>query len=198
VRARGRRSCRARRRCHTRTCAGARCLELGAGAAALPSHAAAAAGAAAVLATDGHAEVLSLLADNVAANGGRGCGVRVVPLRWGAAPAVDWRGASGRLLLLLADVVYDAQALPHLFRTAAEALRAEGGSMLLCHVDARGGTREEAVLAAAAAAGLALRPAELDESAAALLRELALPPVRLLHGGLADGGADRIAGMAVS
>ena len=177
--------------------AGARVLELGAGAAALPSWAAAAAGARSVIATDGHPEVLQLLRHNLTSNDGvqrSSVAVRPAALRWSdgadALARLDWDGApqEARLVVLGADVVYDPSALPQLLATAAAALRgsAAGGVLLLCHVDGRGGMTEGTLLEAAAAAGLALRCVELDERAIDLLSSLALPPVRLLQGGLAE------------
>ena len=148
--------------------AGARVLELGAGAAGLPSFAAAAAGAASVTATDGHSSVVDLLRSNVEANaewgaappGGSGAAaMHVARLRWGNGGDVA-PFAAGCDVVLAADVVYYAGCLPDLFRTVRSAM-APGGLALLCHVADRGAVMEGAVIGAAAAQGITLTPGEL-------------------------------------
>lgn len=173
--------------------AGARVLELGCGASALPSLAAAGAGSLEVVATDGHDAVLSLLRENIEANVGSESGptLRSLRLRWGEEPlpADLWvgSGADAPLLVLGADVVYATELLPQLFRTAVALLRtAPGrGELLLCHVPDRGGANEDVLLRLAAEAGLAMEVAELSLAARELVQSLAMPPCRLLRGLLA-------------
>ena len=147
--------------------AGARVLELGAGAAGLPSFAAAASGAGSVTATDGHSAVVDLLTANVEANAGwgapAGVAMHVARLRWGnGGDVATFAGACD--LVVAADVVYYAAALPDLFRAVSSAL-APGGQALLCHVADRGAVTEGAVIAAAAAQGISLTPGELHAPA---------------------------------
>jgi methyltransferase-like protein 6 len=147
--------------------AGARVLELGAGAAGLPSFAAAAAGAAQVTATDGHSAVVELLTGNVEANADwgapTGVAVHVARLRWGnGGDGAPFAGACD--VVVAADVVYSAGCLPELFRTVSSAL-APGGLALLCHVADRGAVTEGAVIDAAAAQGISLTPGELHAPA---------------------------------
>jgi methyltransferase-like protein 6 len=187
---------------------GSRVLELGAGAAALPAMAATAAGAALVVATDGHPGVLQLAERNLADNGFAGddatAAARILPLRlrWGhAADAAAVRaagthdGASSSDadelydLVLGADVVYDAAALPALFATAASLLRRPGGALLLCHVADRGGVSEAQLERAAAGAKMQLCDEALAPQATAALE--GAPRCRLLRGVLCDAEAER-------
>jgi methyltransferase-like protein 6 len=182
-----------------------RVLELGAGAAALPAMAAAAAGAALVVATDGHPGVLQLLERNLSENGfggGADAAARIRPLRlrWGhaedtaavRAAAPEGGGASSSDdadglfdLVLGADVVYDAAALPALFAAAASLLRRLGGALLLCHVADRGGVSEAQLEQAAAGARMRLSAEPLAPQATEALQ--GAPRCRLLRGVLCDG-----------
>ncbi len=180
--------------CNAALVAGRRVIELGAGAAALPSLAAASCGAAVALATDGHPGVLCMLAANLEANGLTAC-VPCRRLRWGhagdtAAALGGGAGAHGAPydVVLGADVVYDAAALPALFGAARSLLRcgkgAAAGALLLCHVADRGGVSEAALERAAAGAGLLLAEEALAPEALAVLE--GAPRCRLLRGTLRE------------
>jgi methyltransferase-like protein 6 len=180
--------------CNPALVAGLRVIELGAGAAALPSLAAASCGAAVALATDGHPGVLCMLAANLEANG-LTAGVPCRRLRWGhagdtAAALGGSAGAHGAPydVVLGADVVYDAAALPALFGAARSLLRcgkgAAAGALLLCHVADRGGVSEAALERAAAGAGLLLAEEALVPAALAVLE--GAPRCRLLRGTLRE------------
>ena len=165
--------------------AGARVVELGCGASALPSLAAAGAGAAETVATDGHEGVLALLRENLDANAGEQTPVRSLRLRWGdALPDGTWKTEEGPLFVIGADVVYATELLPQLFRSAGGLLRGAAGpaALLLCHVADRGGANEDALLRLAAEAGLRMEVTELSPTARELLQSLAMPPCRLLRG----------------
>lgn len=169
---------------HPELVAGKRVVELGAGAAALPSFAAVGAGAASVTATDGHPGVLRMLAANLARNGE--IALPALRLRWGHAGDVAVvRGSAPCDVLLAADVVYDAVALPQLFTTARQLLRGgpkPSGFLLLCHVGDRGGCSHAALERAAAQAGIVLHEEPLAPPAMEALETG--PPCRLLRGTL--------------
>ena len=163
-----------------------RVVELGAGAAALPSLAAASAAAAGVTATDGHPGVLRMLAANLARNGAADA-VPARRLRWGhAGDCAAVRAGAPYDVALAADVVYDATALPQLFATARQLLRgAPAPQLLLCHVSDRGGVSHAALERAAAAAGIVLREAPLAPQALAAAQGA---PCRLVVGTFMEAG----------
>ena len=163
-----------------------RVVELGAGAAALPSMAAAAAGAAAVTATDGHPGVLRMLSANLARNGAADA-VPARRLRWGhAGDCAAVRGGAPYDVALAADVVYNAAELPSLFATTRQLLRgAPGAALLLCHVSDRGGVSHAALERAAAAAGITLREEPLAPEALAAAQGA---PCRLVLGTFMEAG----------
>lgn len=119
-------------------------LELGCGSAGICSMIAAM-GADLVVATDGDADALALLADNLEANRHfiRSGNLITLPLKWGCLEHIEQvkerTGCRGFEIIFGTDVSYVAEAIPLLFATAnaliAEAMTGKPEpSVLLCHV----------------------------------------------------------------
>jgi predicted nicotinamide N-methyase len=103
-------------------CAGARCIELGAGGGA-PGLVALSKGASFLLATDVDTEVLSLLRANCEANARDDTAWDVASLDWRDAVAIATHAADGFDLVLAADVLYSVGDVVPLLRAARALLR---------------------------------------------------------------------------
>eukprot|EP00850_Spirogloea_muscicola_P005257 SM000023S07713 [mRNA] locus=s23:902842:907230:- [translate_table: standard] len=126
-------------------------LELGCGAAALPSLVAAAEGARVIVATDGDPSILVLLEENIRASKMRQK-VQIEQLQWGDAEDVlqtkELNGGEPFDLVLGSDVVYIKEAMPLMFETAR--------ALLPQPQDNRNAVSESEILEAARAYGFQL------------------------------------------
>ena len=147
----------------SRSVAGLRVLELGAGVG-LCGMAAAAAGAQSVVMTDGNLLALDLLKRNCEASTAA-AEIRATQLHWGKGAALDQFVSEhkGFDLVLAADVVYDLSFAQSFFETAHTMLVSTDGQLLMSYVP-RGSMEDvNVVVAAAESAGMALQgDAELE------------------------------------